>query len=62
MIIMHYRFNLPADYDMSVIEKRITDNGTRLNSFTGLLFKAYLFSRREDILLASEENPSPLGA
>ncbi|MEQ4582880.1 MAG: DUF4865 family protein, partial [Pantoea agglomerans] len=24
MIIMHYRFTLPADYDMGIIEQRIS--------------------------------------
>ncbi|MBN9931408.1 DUF4865 family protein, partial [Pantoea agglomerans] len=27
MIIMHYRFTLPADYDMGIIEQRICLNG-----------------------------------
>lgn len=48
MIVMQYRFTLPADYDMAVIKQRIAENGARLNGFPGLLFKAYLLSRRDD--------------
>jgi len=48
MIVMQYRFTLPADYDMAIVEKRIAQNGARLNGFAGLLFKAFLVSRRED--------------
>jgi hypothetical protein len=44
MIVMQYRFTLPADYDMAVIE---TASGKTARSWTsGLLVKAYLFSRR----------------
>jgi len=48
MIVMQYRFTLPADYDMAIIENRIAENGAKLDGFPGLLFKAYLVSRRED--------------
>lgn len=48
MILMHYRFTLPADYDMSIIEQRIARNGASLDGFPGLLFKAYLYARRDD--------------
>lgn len=48
MIVMQYHFTLPADYDMAIIEKRIADNGARLEGFAGLLFKAFLVSRREE--------------
>ena len=48
MIVMQYRFTLPADYDMGIIEQRIAQNGARLNGFPGLLFKAYLLARREE--------------
>ena len=54
MIVMQYRFTLPADYDMAIVEKRIAQNGARLNGFAGLLFKAFLVSRREDA--HTEEN------
>ncbi len=29
MIVMQYRFTLPADYDISIIERRIGDGGAR---------------------------------
>jgi len=54
MIVMQYRFTLPADYDIAIVEKRIAQNGARLNGFAGLLFKAFLVSRREDA--HTEEN------
>jgi heme-degrading monooxygenase HmoA len=48
MIVMQYRFTLPADYDMAVIEQRINHSGAKLDGFPGLLFKTFLFSRREE--------------
>ena len=48
MIIMHYRFTLPGDYDMGIIEQRIRLNGARLDGFPGLVAKAYLYACRED--------------
>jgi len=33
MIVMQYRFTLPADYDMTIIEKRIEENGAKLDGF-----------------------------
>ena len=59
MIVMQYRFTLPADYDMAVIETRIRENGAKLDGFPGLLFKAYLVSRREDAHCA-ENRYAPL--
>lgn len=56
MIIMHYRFSLPADYDMTIIEQRIALNGARLMGFRGLIFKAYLFARKQDAELSVSEN------
>src|SRR5271165_2720611 len=46
MIAMQYSFTLPADYDMSVIDRRIADKGPLLDGFPGLQFKAYLVARR----------------
>ncbi|MDR0219233.1 MAG: DUF4865 family protein [Enterobacteriaceae bacterium] len=45
---MQYRFTLPADYNMTIIEARIAENGAKLNGFIGLLFKAYLVSRCDE--------------
>ncbi|MGK9172804.1 DUF4865 family protein [Yokenella regensburgei] len=59
MIVMQYRFTLPADYDMAVIEQRIAASGAKLDGFPGLLFKAFLFSRREEPHI-SENRYAPL--
>ena len=56
MIIMQYGFTFPADYDMSIIERRIQDNGSKLDGFPGLLLKAFLFSRSDDVSLGAKEN------
>lgn len=56
MIVMHYRFTLPADYPMTAIEQRIRLNGARLNGFPGLIAKAYLYARLDDDELAVAEN------
>ncbi|MFM4703105.1 DUF4865 family protein [Aeromonas bivalvium] len=56
MIAMHYRFTLPADYDMGLIEARIANHGAKLDGFPGLLFKAYLYSRQDDGALPGQEN------
>jgi hypothetical protein len=54
MIAMQYSFTLPADYDMSIIDRRITENGHKLDGFPDLRFKAYLSARRSE--LGSSEN------
>jgi hypothetical protein len=46
MIAMQYRFPLPADYDMAIIDRRIADKGRLTDGFPGLLFKAYLSARK----------------
>ena len=46
MIAMQYRFPLPADYDMAIIDRRIADKGHLMDGFPGLLFKAYLSARK----------------
>jgi len=42
MVGMQYRINLPNDYDMQIIRKRVLDNGSKTDGFNGLLFKCYL--------------------
>ncbi|MBW6425565.1 DUF4865 family protein [Rhizobium sp. XQZ8] len=54
MIAMQYSFPLPADYDMSIIDRRISDNGHRLDGFPDLRFKAYLSARTGE--MQSPEN------
>jgi hypothetical protein len=56
VIAMQYGFALPADYDMDVIRRRITDKGHLLDDFPGLAFKAYLHATRADARLPSREN------
>lgn len=46
MIAMQYSFTLPADYDMSIVDRRIRDKGPLLDGFPNLGFKAYLSARR----------------
>jgi hypothetical protein len=56
MIAMQYSFTLPADYDMSIIDRRIRDKGPLLDNFPDLRFKAYLTARAGDEKTASREN------
>lgn len=56
MIAMQYTFTLPADYDMGIIEKRIADNGHLMDGFAGLIFKTYLYARRDCSQTGSAEN------
>ena len=37
MLAMQYSFTLPADYDMTIIERRIAENGHRLDGYPGLV-------------------------
>lgn len=46
MIAMQYRFVLPADYDMAIVERRIAEKGPLLDDFPDLKFKAYLSAAR----------------
>ncbi|MBY5555335.1 DUF4865 family protein [Rhizobium leguminosarum] len=46
MIAMQYSFTPPADYDMSIIDRRIRDKGPMLDGFPNLGFKAYLSARK----------------
>ncbi|OWV83608.1 D-amino acid aminotransferase [Rhizobium sp. R72] len=54
MMAMQYSFTLPADYDMSIIDRRIRDKGPMLDGFSGLGFKAYLSARKGEY--GSREN------
>jgi hypothetical protein len=56
MIAMQYCFTLPADYDMSIIDRRIRDKGPLLDNFPNLRLKAYLTARTGDEETASREN------
>ncbi|WP_455873807.1 DUF4865 family protein [Rhizobium yanglingense] len=54
MIAMQYGFTLPADYDMTIIDRRIRDKGPMLDGFSNLGFKAYLSARKGEF--GSREN------
>ncbi|KAA1182288.1 DUF4865 family protein [Rhizobium tropici] len=56
MIAMQYNFALPADYDMTIIDRRIRDKGPLLDNLPGLKFKAYLTARKGDAVTGSREN------
>ena len=47
MIAMHYKITLPSDYPMESIEERIEEKGHLLNGYKGLIYKAYLYSRKD---------------
>lgn len=53
MQVMQYSFTLPADYDMSIISRRVSEKGSALDNHSPLIFKAYLSARR-----GSKETPS----
>lgn len=47
MIGMQYNIQLPADYDMTIIHKRIENSGYKTDGFKDLVFKAYLISEKD---------------
>lgn len=46
MMAMQYSITLAADYDMSIIERRIAEKGRLLDGYPHLGFKAYLSARK----------------
>ena len=56
MIAMQYSFTLPADYDMSIIDRRIRDKGTFTDGFPHLVFKAYLTAVKGDAKAGARAN------
>lgn len=56
MISMQYNFALPADYDMTIVERRVQDKGSALDQHKPLVFKAYLIARKDDPVTRSHEN------
>jgi hypothetical protein len=56
VIAMQYSFVLPADYDMSIVERRIRDKGPMLDRFPLLRFKAYLSASKNGGDVVSTEN------
>ncbi|CRH37341.1 Uncharacterized protein BN1183_CU_00180 [Pantoea ananatis] len=56
MLAMQYRFVLPADYDMTIIQRRIDDNGYKMAGFPGLIFKAWLYACKAKGPTNTDEN------
>lgn len=56
MLAMQYSFTLPADYDMAIIRRRISDNGHRMNGFPDLVFKAFLHASSDPHGRSPHEN------
>lgn len=56
MLAMQYNFVLPADYDMSIVHRRIATRGRLMDDFPRLVFKAYLSANRQSPDLPSTEN------
>mgnify|MGYP000844787079 FL=1 len=54
MIAMQYKVVLPSDYPMESIEKRIQEKGHLFDGIPGLIFKAFLYSRKD---AKNYENP-----
>jgi uncharacterized protein DUF4865 len=44
MIAMQYSIDLPADYDMEIIRRRVAERGSFTDEFPGLGLKAYLMT------------------
>jgi Domain of unknown function (DUF4865) len=56
MIAMQYNFELPADYDMGIIERRVRDKGHLFDHTPGLHTKAFLMARRDDLHTQAKVN------
>lgn len=56
MIAMQYGFELPADYDMAIIERRVRAKGHLFDDTPGLGVKAFLSARRGDPQTGSQVN------
>ena len=56
MIAMQYSFALAADYDMSIVDRRVREKGHALDNHAPLAFKAYLTARKDDPVTHSHEN------
>ena len=46
MQAMQYHITLPSDYDMVIIRQRVGQTGHLMDSFPGLLFKAFLIGEK----------------
>lgn len=48
MIAMQYSFIFPADYDMSIIRKRIAEHGSKLDDYPDMYWKNYLWTEKNE--------------
>lgn len=48
MFAMQYTINLPTDYDMNILRKRVQSNGYKTDGFQDLFLKAYLISEQSE--------------
>lgn len=46
MLAMQYSFTFPADYDMSIIRKRISERGGQLDGYPNMQWKTYLWTEK----------------
>jgi hypothetical protein len=59
MFAMQYSFTLPTDYDMSIIDRRISEKGHLIDEFPNLRFKAFLSARKSGAHGAHENLYAP---
>jgi Domain of unknown function (DUF4865) len=59
MLAMQYRLTLPGDYDMTIVDRRISEKGHLIDDFPNLKWKAYLSARRSKASSASENLYAP---
>ncbi|MGX7150118.1 DUF4865 family protein [Enterococcus ureasiticus] len=57
MHAMQYKIILPDNYDMSLVRKRVEENGAKTDNFQGLLFKAYLISEKVQGAISNSYSP-----
>ncbi|MES2399490.1 MAG: DUF4865 family protein [Pseudomonadota bacterium] len=53
MLAIQYSFQLPSDYDMGIVERRVKERGHLFDSVRGLGFKAFLSARRDETATGS---------
>jgi hypothetical protein len=57
MIAMQYSIELPADYDMGIIRRRVAERGAAFDKLPGLRFKAFLIRERSRGQVGNEYAP-----
>jgi uncharacterized protein DUF4865 len=57
MIANQYQIVLPADYDMSIIRRRVSAKGSTFDGWPDLLFKAFLISERSEGAPVNQYSP-----